>query len=310
MTIAACYLSPEGIVVGSDSTSTYSTPAFFPFMPPSNRHYNFGQKVFEIGRHSSLAVVTWGLGGLSVGSYRTLIAELGDSLDTSPSSSVLGVASRWSEHFWKSYSASLKPEIDQIKALNAKPPFDSANPNDPARRTVAEEMFFNQRKENLVVGFCLGGYVKADRKPHAYQIIFDPLLETPPIPEALSPGQSFWGVPSLINRLINGCADEVVSAILNSGHWKGSEQDLSAIIGPHKLVHPATVPIREAIDFTHACLLTTIKALKFSNFPMVCGGPIELAVITTDRDFRWVRHKNWEAAIRDGEGYYHEPREK
>jgi len=74
-----------------------------------------------------------------------------------------------------------------------------------------------------------------------------------------------------------------------------------ALISRHKLMHPTTVPIREAIDFTQACLLTTIKAMKFSNLPQVCGGPIELAVITTDRAFRWVRHKSWESAIRESD---------
>ncbi len=93
----------------------------------------------------------------------------------------------------------------------------------------------------------------------------------------------------------------MVAAILASGKWVGTPADLDGIIGRHKLVHPATVPIREAIDFTHACLLTTIKAMKFSNLPRLCGGPIELAVITTDRAFRWVRHKEWDSAIREGE---------
>jgi hypothetical protein len=32
-----------------------------------------------------------------------------------------------------------------------------------------------------------------------------------------------------------------------------------------------------------------------------CGGPIEIAVITTDRRFRWVRHKDWDVAIAEGD---------
>lgn len=55
--------------------------------------------------------------------------------------------------------------------------------------------------------------------------------------------------------------------------------------------------LRDAIDFAHACIYSTIKGMKFSNFFQVCGGPIELAVISTDRKFRWVRHKAWDAAI-------------
>jgi hypothetical protein len=32
-------------------------------------------------------------------------------------------------------------------------------------------------------------------------------------------------------------------------------------------------------------------------FVPYCGGPIEIAVISTDRRFRWVRHKNFGAAL-------------
>jgi len=58
--------------------------------------------------------------------------------------------------------------------------------------------------------------------------------------------------------------------------------------------------MRDAIDFVHSCISSTIKTLKFSHLSQTCGGPIEIAVITTDRDFRWVRHKEWDAAIKEG----------
>jgi hypothetical protein len=141
--------------------------------------------------------------------------------------------------------------------------------------------------------------VLADRVPAAYEIVFDP-LSPKPTPVSLAPAQSFWGVPSLIGRLINGCADELRLAILHSNKWTGSEGDLDNLISGHKLWHPVTVPIRDAVDFTYACLLTTVKAMKFSSLPQVCGGPLELAVITTDRSFRWIRHKPWDAAILEG----------
>jgi hypothetical protein len=57
MTIAACYLSTEGVVFGADSTST------FPSMFGVPRHYNHGQKILEVGsRGSTLGIAMWGLG--------------------------------------------------------------------------------------------------------------------------------------------------------------------------------------------------------------------------------------------------------
>lgn len=43
---------------------------------------------------------------------------------------------------------------------------------------------------------------------------------------------------------------------------------------------------------------TTIQNMKFSHLAPVCGGPVEIALITGDRPFRWVRHKRLDAAIR------------
>src|SRR5262249_42523348 len=109
----------------------------------------------------------------------------------------------------------------------------------------------------------------------------------------------FWGAPNMIMRLIFGADSGLASAILASKKWTGTPQELDTIIRQFNLSHPV-LPIRDAIDFVHACIYSTIKALKFSMLDQICGGAIELAVITTDRQFRWVRHKDWDVAIRDG----------
>lgn len=293
VTIAACYLSPEGVVLGSDSTSTYMNCGQI-------KHYNHGQKLFEIGVHSTVGIVTWGVGGLKFGSYRTLIARLADSVPCKSASSVLDIANAWVDLFWQEYQACFASEISRLRMLQQKPPLSIIDGKiDPAGRNAGEEIEFRSLSHDLVVGFCLGGYVPSDRVPHAFEIIFEPLGDKP-VPHPLAPAQSFWGVPSLIGRLVNGCAEEVKAAILHCGKWSGSDADLDNLLAPYKLSHPATVPIRDAVDFTHACLLTTVKAMKFSNLPQICGGPLELAVITTDRHFRWVKHKPWDAAIMEG----------
>jgi hypothetical protein len=152
--------------------------------------------------------------------------------------------------------------------------------------------------ESLVAGFCIGGYLESDRKAFAYEIVFDPLGQKPQ-PKAIAPGWRFWGAPNMIQRLIFGCDDGIKNAIMQSGKWGGTRPELDALVGQHALSHPI-VPIRDAIDFVHACIASTIKAFKFSNHSQICGGPIEIAVVTTDRNFRWVRHKAWDAAINEG----------
>ncbi|MGH1509783.1 hypothetical protein [Ralstonia solanacearum] len=103
-----------------------------------------------------------------------------------------------------------------------------------------------------------------------------------------------------MSRLIHGADVNLKNAILASGKWSGTSQELDQVVATQSLTS-ASLPIRDAIDYVYSCIHCTIKALKFSSLPQVCGGPIELAVITTDRKFRWVRHKPFDAAINDGD---------
>jgi hypothetical protein len=294
VTIAACYLSSEGIVLGADSTTTYTTPS-------GNHYFNHAQKIFEIGEDSTLAVVTWGLGGLSVGSHRTLVALLADDLKKAKPKSISDVANRWCEQFWKAYSSSLKAEIQACVDLSKMLPFDPvAVPPAPNSRTKDQENLFKNLANTYTVGFCVAGYVLSDRKPSAFETVFDPLNGKPTPTEIPVGGQRFWGAPNMIARLLHGWDPSLRQSILASGKWNGTEADLDILLKKQALSH-LLAPMRDAVDFTYACILSTIKALKFSSFAQTCGGPIEIAVITSDRPFRWVRHKSWDAAITEGE---------
>ena len=291
MTIAACYVSQEGIVLGADSTTTFAGGAGL-------SHFNHAQKVFEVWEGGTLGVVTWGLGGLSTSSHRTLIARFGDQLALGSTLSMANAAALWASLFWTEYSAS--PEFCEFVRLRPLVAHDPQHPGQPGMRTTDEERTFQYFSLSLPVGFCVGGYFRGSRAPIAFEVLFHPGLTAAPAPTLLPPGHYFWGAPALVHRLIYGIDDGLMDAILKSGFWTGTPADLGALIKQAVLAHPSTVPIREAIDFTHACLPSTIKAMKFSQRPRICGGPIELAVITTDRPFRWVHHKPWDAALREG----------
>ena len=294
MTIALCYLSPEGIVLGADSTTSTNLQAGF-------HYYNHAQKLFQLGEDSTLGILIWGLGGLGTESHRTHIAYLADDLRANPPADVLGVANRWIDRFWAAYTSSpeIAPLLVQCQSLANKQPHDPNAAPDPDMRTKDEENTFELLRRALVAGFCVAGYVPPDRTPHAYEIVFDPLLQRP-APVSLV-GQLYrgWGAPNMIDRLITGADAAVKNEILTSGMWNGTAADLEVIVAKHALRHPI-LPIRDAIDFVYSCIHSTIKGLKFSQLSQICGGPVEIAVITTDRKFRWVRHKSWDAAVAEG----------
>jgi len=296
MTIAVVYVSPEGVVLGADSTASVVLPGQ---TGKGGFHYfNHNQKVFELGENSTYGIATWGLGGIGPISYRTLIAQLADTFVTTPPTSVQDAAAKWVAKLRPEYTAFLGTQT-RLQTLRVKPPFNlQANPVDPNARSQDEEKEFASLIINLGVGFYVGGYHPSDRKPDAYRLWFD-LNNVAPIPQQIG----WWngdGAPNILHRLLNGCDAELKAAISASPHWHGTPADLDQILAQYVLSHPI-LPIRDAIDFVHACILSTIKSMKFSSFTQICGGSVELAVITTDRKFRWVRHKLWDAAIVEGE---------
>lgn len=250
MTIAACYVSSEGVVLGADSTTTMQREGW------PDHHYNFGQKIFEIGEKSTLASVFWGLGAIGSTSYRTMFAELSDSLVSHPPGSVRDVAETWRMQFLLEYQAHLGGAIARFQDLVKSVP-RSQEEEDELRRLA-----------QLSGGFCIAGRVLTNRTPQAFEVAFAPwipgLAEIRNVPLHLP---KFWGCENLLNRLLLGMDNQVFGGILSSGKWTGTQDDLLAIIQPHFLRVPMNLPLREAVDWIYASIYTTIKAMKFSHWP-------------------------------------------
>lgn len=280
MTIAACYLSPEGVVFGADSTTTIG-----------DHHFDFGQKIFEIGDLATLGIVTWGLGGIQHTSYRTLYAEFAADLKANAPPTVLEAAQRWAAKFFSVYDS----------ALGA-----AHRAADAAATTLDEKKRVAARADLLRAGFCIGGVTPPNLRPAAFEMAFSPTDTAIPTPVPLPMGEAiFRGVPSLVSRILYGIDPQLFDVIAASPNWTGSDQDLLKVIQPFVLGQPPMLPLRDAIDWIYSCIQGTIKGVKFSPWAPMCGGPVEIAVITSDRPFRWVRHKSLDAAIHDGQSETH-----
>jgi hypothetical protein len=253
----------------------------------SQHHYTFAQKIFRIGEEGSLGIAMWGLGNLIMLSYRTLIARFADQLPNQPPKFPQELADRWASYFWSEYTSNLGPVYQRAQVLVGQP-----------TRTPEENRELLSLVQTFSGGFCIGGWLPPDRTPFAYEILYDPTRTACGPNRHLELGSTnFWGCPNLIMRLINGIDESLFSDIVASGKWTGTPQELANLVMPHRLSQPFDLPIREAIDWVYTSVYTTIHAMKFSHLAPVCGGPVEVAVITTDRPFRWVRHKRLDAAI-------------
>ena len=139
---------------------------------------------------------------------------------------------------------------------------------------------------------------RSDRTPRAFEITYDFGSNGDSAPVEIGIHKPiFKGCPNFTERLLQGMDNQLYESILASGKWSGTRQDLTQLVQNVSSIKLPPIPLREAIDWIYSSIYTTIKAQKFSHLPHVCGGPIELAVITSDRRFRWVNHKLMNAAV-------------
>jgi hypothetical protein len=158
----------------------------------------------------------------------------------------------------------------------------------------------------------LGGWDPDTHLPECYHIYFDDTKEPSVRPFSIGEA-SFFGCPEFFSRVFHGFDNKLPAFLLNelkNRSVQAKEGDLdvvfneafTAAVAPLRAAGFRDLPIREAIDCIYTYLHITIKAFKFRYGPPICGGPIEIAFISTDRTFRWVLHKDFDRAIREVEG--------
>ncbi len=287
MTIAACFLSSEGVVLGADSSSSIAVPGGGFHHLQQLEHT---QKLFQIGERGTLGVVSWGIGQLGDKPYRTLAAELSDAISSGSVNSFDSAIEWWRDATWSLFEQQFGPIIKLTQDLISKKTTIGLSP--PEQKQLEELL-------GVAGGFCIAGCFLPSRTPRAFEVSYGPILDRGTSVKELAPAPTwrFWGCPNITDRIIIGIDAFTKQKILNSGKWSGSVADLDALSQGLKFEPYAQLPLREAVDWVFAMIYATIKAFKFSTFPPLCGGPIDIAVITSDRPFRWVRHKRFGAAI-------------
>lgn len=265
MTIAAAYLTSEGVVLAADSTVTIGNGV---------QMMNHNQKVFEIGQESTLGFCTYGAGLVGQASHRTIAALLGDWVLAQPTPpNVAAVAG-------------------ELAAM--------------VTRLAPAHPQFN-------VGYYLGGIDPGTREPRCFEVRVGFDKATGALANrvvASQIGGYFNGQPRFFARLYSGIDSELqqqlkqnIGKLIDPANPSQGEAQfdsvLQALLPNFIAAGHVNLPIRDAIDYLHSILHVTIKAMKFKFGMPICGGLVEIAVITTDRKFRWVLHKGFDSAIRD-----------
>ena len=267
MTIAAAYLTSEGVVLGADSTTTISSGGGVVQL------LNHAQKVYEIGEGTSFGFCTFGAGRVGTLSHRTIGAILGDWL------------------------------VEQTKPVTT---------SDVSKRLVG--IVAAQPKINTPLGYFVGG-IDPGRTPACVELTFEhDSKKKPPTKASMTlfkVGETrYRGAPDYFTRIFHGFAQGLPQAICDALRQSLSKQKqlppnfeatfksaFDSVRGQFASLGATDLPLREAIDYVHTYLAATIKALKFRFGPPICGGPVEIAYISTDRSFRWACHKSFESAM-------------
>jgi hypothetical protein len=164
---------------------------------------------------------------------------------------------------------------------------------------------------HTLTGYFIGGWNLQTHDPQCFQVLFqpgqNPIIEPMPVGMARFQGiphfftRAFHGYdPALPQRLQHAIADRLFlhqQQPLPGNYAQLFDQAFQDAIGPLVAAGVQDVPLRDAIDFVYSYIHITIKAHKFRFGPPPCGGPIEIAFISTDRSFRWALHKSFQTAM-------------
>ena len=264
MTIAAAYLVSDGIVLGADSSTTVQVSK--PEGTGVVQLLLHSQKVFEVGENSRLGVCTWGAGSFGNVSHRTVVAQLADKVN------------------------------------------DKTTVKEAAEILVSIGGPLIKEKGVPFVGYYLGGWNPGNHEPACFQIEISPkeskvnLIQLGLCSFSGNPiffSRVFWGFDQ---RLPDKLKDELKKTIKIDNFDAVFTQAFTNSLAGLPSIGFQDLPIREAIDFVYSYLHITVKAEKFKFGAPSCGGPIEVAFVSTDRRFRWVRHKPFSSAIIEQEG--------
>jgi hypothetical protein len=141
----------------------------------------------------------------------------------------------------------------------------------------------------------IAGYGEGEFFPEQYVALL-PIEDR--LKEARSPqqpafGANWYGLTDAILRLHKGYAPELRQILLEEKHWAAQEVD--EVLG--RLEYPVVfdgMPLQDAIDFAVYLIGVVIGRFRFVVGAPLCGGQIDVAVITPAQ-FKWVQEKKWRA---------------
>lgn len=149
--------------------------------------------------------------------------------------------------------------------------------------------------ERPFLGVLVSGYSSGEFFPEQWQLT----LPGPDEPQELRPdengkpsfGANWFGMTDAIVRYHWGRDDRAIDVLAQ--RFEVPREEIFAILAP--LQYPVSfegMPLQDAIDYAEFHVQLTIDRFRFVVGPPLCGGAIDVAVITPNA-FTWVNRKTW-----------------
>jgi hypothetical protein len=269
VTIIVCVKINDGLVVASDSTTS-----FFRADDKFVQSYDNANKIFNLYKGLPIGAMTCGAGNLGAASISTLSKDLRRLLNGEDS-----IHASWAID---KAAYTMKDIADKTHAFIS----DAAKAADT----------------DVWLTYWVFGYSAGRPLPEVWRIAFNG--RDYPAPTLLQSETQFgprWaGEEEALDRLILGRTASILDSAVKKGVEHQAALDLISKMGPdlyESLVMPA-MPIQDAIDLARYLVETTTGFAKFSIArAKTVGGPVEIAAITKHEGFRWVARKHFYSEI-------------
>jgi hypothetical protein len=282
MTIAIALKVGDGVVLGTDSATTFVAPDG----SVSNVFFN-AEKMVNLVKGWPIGIVTYGLGNLSGRSISSLAKDLRrrlsgeDSLHrdwalNEASYTIVDVANRVRDFFYtEHYEVAFKGLIGQ--------PFPSEEERRKNPRPYAPGLGF------LVAGF---GAEAPHAEVYAVEIAEGGLCSAPQIVCPQVESRVMWrGMGDALHRLILGFSAGRAAKLMAEANISREDAN-AALMDQAPLLNPA-MPIQDAIDLVRYMADVTVGYVRFAPGAASVAPPIDVAAITKHEGFRWVSRKHY-----------------
>lgn len=267
MTIVVAVKVNDGLVLAADSALAIQGRVAG---QPSGilKTYDYGRKLSHI-KDYPMGTLTWGTALLGSRTIESLISEFEFGLPSAKDEQVKGfqikdIAEQLREFLLQRYQ-------DQYGQLA----LDGGLPS---------------------LGVLTSGYSDVQYFPEQY------LFEFPSIPELQTRrpnkengdpnfGADWFGLTDAITRLIKGADLQLTQSVAEKCGI--AQEEAWQLLSQHE--YPIVfegMPLQDAIDLAIYLVQMTIGRYRFVAGAPLCGGPVDVAVITP-RGFNWVYRKNW-----------------